>query len=304
MKVPFAGRSPGAIVCRWSYCHNAASVLPRLARGHLSVGRHRGGESVLASLGILEGRALFLFPAIDLRNGQVVRLHQGRYDQQTIYSDDPLKQAQLFADAGATWLHVVDLDGARTGRLTHMDQIRRICAETSLKVEVGGGVRSEGVFDTLLDCGVERVILGTAALENWAWFEALMGNPTYRGRLVLGLDAREGKVATRGWEHQLDSDAESIAAMVSDWPLAAIVYTDIATDGTLRGPNIESTRKVAQATLTPVVASGGVGNLEDLIALKQLPIQGAIVGRALYDGAFTIDEALAAFEGSDTSEPD
>jgi phosphoribosylformimino-5-aminoimidazole carboxamide ribotide isomerase len=245
---------------------------------------------------------LFLFPAIDMRNGQVVRLHQGRYDEQTTYSDNPLKQAHVFADAGATWLHVVDLDGARTGRLTHIDHIKRICAETSLKVEVGGGVRTESVIDKLLDGGVERVVLGTAALENWAWFERLMGNPTYRGRLVLGLDARQGKVATRGWENQLDSDAETIAKTVSDWPLAAIVYTDIATDGTLKGPNVEATRKVAEATLTPVVASGGVGRLEDLIALKKLPVQGAIVGRALYDGAFTIDEALAAFEGSGTSE--
>ena len=182
--------------------------------------------------------------------------------------------------------------------LTHLDQIKSICENTSLKVEVGGGVRTEGVIFELLNRGVERVILGTAALEQWDWFEGLMSNPTYRGKLVLGLDAREGKLATRGWENQLDADAVEIARRVRDWPLGAIVYTDIQTDGTMEGPNIDATRQVAEATNTPVVASGGVGKLDDLSALRRLPVQGAIVGRALYDDAFTIEQALATFEGS------
>ena len=240
---------------------------------------------------------MHLFPAIDLRNNQVVRLHQGDYDKQTTYGSDPVEQARLFAEAGATWLHVVDLDGARTGHMVHLELIGRICRETKLKVEVGGGVRSEASIDALFNAGVTRVVLGTAALQRWSWFEGLMGNPTYRGRLVLGLDAREGMLAVSGWEKTTNVSAIDIARKVSDWPVAAIVYTDIATDGTMKGPNVEATREMALATHVPIVASGGVGTLKHLRALRELPIQGAIIGRSLYEGAFTIEEALEAFEG-------
>ncbi len=240
---------------------------------------------------------MHLFPAIDLRNGQVVRLTQGDYDRQTTYEADPIEQAKRFQDAGATWLHMVDLDGARTGKLTHAGLFEKICTQTDLKVEVGGGVRSESVIDTLLNAGVSRVVVGTAALKNWAWFEALMGNPTYRGRLVLGLDAKHGHVTTDGWEQTSEQTAIDIAKAVTDWPLAAIVYTDIATDGTLQGPNIKATREITEATDVPIVASGGVGTLDDLRALRKLTIQGAIVGKALYENAFTINEAIQAFEG-------
>ncbi|MEM9418552.1 MAG: 1-(5-phosphoribosyl)-5-[(5-phosphoribosylamino)methylideneamino]imidazole-4-carboxamide isomerase [Planctomycetota bacterium] len=239
---------------------------------------------------------MHLFPAIDLRGGKVVRLMQGDYAQQTTYGDNPLDQAKQFEDAGATWLHVVDLDGAKTGKLAHRDEIYDICCKTSLKVEVGGGVRSEATIDALLHIGVTRAIIGTAALRNWDWFESLMGNPTYRGRLVLGLDAREGKLAVSGWEETTDTTAIEVAQKVSDWPLAAIVYTDIATDGTLKGPNIEQTQAMCEATHTPIVASGGVGTLEHLAALRELPVQGAIIGRSLYENTFTIDDALAVFE--------
>jgi phosphoribosylformimino-5-aminoimidazole carboxamide ribotide isomerase len=237
-----------------------------------------------------------LFPAIDLRDGRVVRLHQGDYAQQTTYHADPVDQARSFADAGSTWLHVVDLDGAKSGRMVHLDVIERICRQTSLKVEVGGGVRNGGSIDRVLATGAQRAILGTAALRQWDWFEGLMGNPAYRGRLVLGLDARDGKVAAAGWQDQMEASALDLARKVNDWPLAAIVYTDIATDGTMQGPNIEMTRAMAQATNVPIVASGGVGSLEHLRALRKLPIQGAIVGKALYEGAFTIDQALDALE--------
>ena len=239
---------------------------------------------------------MHLFPSIDLRDGKVVRLHQGDYDQQTTYADDPLAAARRYEAAGATWLHVVDLDGARGGKMRHVEQIERICRETGLKVEVGGGVRSEGVIDRLLRAGVFRCVIGTKALRDWDWFESLMGNPTYRGRLVLGLDAREGQVAVDGWERSTGESAVAIAKRVTDWPLAAIVYTDIATDGTLKGPNVEQTRRMAATTDVPVVASGGVGTLDHLRTLRELPIQGAIIGRALYDGAFTIDEAVRVFE--------
>ncbi len=239
---------------------------------------------------------MHLFPAIDLREGRVVRLHKGVYDQQTTYDQDPLPQAKLFAAAGATWLHVVDLDGARHGKLTQLEVIADIARHAGLKVEVGGGVRTTASIDRLLNAGVERVILGTAALENWRWFESLFGNPTYNGRIVLGLDAKAGRLAVSGWEKETELTALEVAQRVSDWPLAAIVYTDIATDGTLTGPNVEATRMIANATHVPVVASGGVGTLEHLRQLRQLPLQGIIVGRALYEDRFTIDEALAAVE--------
>ncbi|MCC6581698.1 MAG: 1-(5-phosphoribosyl)-5-[(5-phosphoribosylamino)methylideneamino]imidazole-4-carboxamide isomerase [Phycisphaeraceae bacterium] len=240
---------------------------------------------------------MYLFPAIDLREGKVVRLLKGDYGRQTTYGDDPLAQAKLFADAGCSWLHVVDLDGAKTGRMVHLRAIEDICRQTSLKVEVGGGVRTAGAIDRLLGVGVSRVVLGTAALENWDWFQSLMGNPTYNGRIVLGLDARDGQLAVKGWQQQTNTSAEDIARQVNDWPLAAIVYTDIATDGTLQGPNVGAMARMTQATAVPIVASGGVGKLEHLYELAKLPLNGIIVGRALYEGAFTIDAAVRAVEG-------
>lgn len=239
---------------------------------------------------------MFLFPAIDLRAGKVVRLHQGDYDKQTTYGAEPLEQARLYEAAGATWVHIVDLDGARSGKMTHLDAIERVCRGTKLKVEVGGGVRDEAAIKTLLAAGVSRVILGTAALQNWAWFEQLVQSHAYAGRIVLDLGAHQGKLTVSGWEKQLDATPIEIAQQVSDWPLAAIVYTDVAVDGTMKGPNLAATRGIAAATRVPIVASGGVGTLEHLRALRKLPLQGAIVGRALYEGAFTIDQAIAALE--------
>lgn len=239
---------------------------------------------------------MFLFPAIDLQAGQVVRLHQGDYDRQKVYANDPVAMAQSFEAAGATWLHLVDLDGAKDGKVSHLKVIQRICQATSLKVEVGGGVRTTQTMDDLLAAGVERVILGTAALRNWDWFRQTVHLPLYHQKIVLGLDARDGKLALQGWLEQTQTQATEVAKTVSDWPLAAIVYTDIATDGTMQGPNVEATRQIAQTTDIPVVASGGVGTLEHLRALKTLPIQGAIIGRSLYEGAFSVKEAIEAFE--------
>ncbi len=239
----------------------------------------------------------FLFPAIDLRGGQVVRLAQGDYDRQTTYGDSPLEQARVFESAGSTWLHVVDLDGARTGEMHHLEPIRAICEQTQLKVEVGGGVRSEQAIDQLLESGVTRVVVGTAALRNWDWFTQLVQRGDYRERIVLGLDAKDGMAAVAGWEQTTDSSAIDIARRVIGWPLAAIVYTDIAVDGMLTGPNVEATVAMAEATDVPIVASGGVGTLEHLRALRELSIQGAIIGKSLYESQFTINEALSAFEG-------
>lgn len=239
---------------------------------------------------------MHLFPAIDLREGQVVRLHQGDYSQQKSYGSDPREQARAFAAAGASWLHVVDLDGARSGTMTQLGVIEQLCKATPMKVEVGGGVRSTATIDRLLGVGVHRVILGTAALKDWAWFEGLMRDARYHHRVVLGLDAREGRLAVSGWEQQVEATALEVARKVSDWPLAAIVYTDIATDGTMKGPNVPATRAMSEATRVPVIASGGVGTLAHLRALRGLSLQGVIVGRALYENAFTIEQALAAVE--------
>lgn len=240
--------------------------------------------------------ARYLFPAIDMRDGRIVRLTQGKYDQQTTYGDDPLAQARVFESAGATWLHVVDLDGARSGAHTHLPIIRSICEGTKLRVEVGGGVRSESVIDALLDAGVERVVVGTAALRDWAWFEKLVHNQRYQGKVVLGLDAKDGHATSDGWEQTSDDRAIDIARRVNGWPLAAIVYTDIAVDGMLTGPNVEATGEMAAATDVPVIASGGVGTLDHLRALRPLPLQGTIIGKSLYENRFTIDEALNAYE--------
>ena len=237
-----------------------------------------------------------LFPAIDLRGGKVVRLLQGDYDRQTTYGTDPLHHAQAFEHAGATWLHVVDLDGARSGSPAHREIIQTLCQQTSLKIEVGGGVRDQNRVQQLLDLGVQRVVVGTAALKDWPWFEKLVHQPELTGRIVLGLDARDGHVATDGWEQTSQLTALEIAQRVTDWPLAAIVYTDIATDGTLRGPNLPQTRAVCEATRVPVVASGGVGTLQHLAQLRELPIQGAIIGRSLYEQTVTIQDALEVFE--------
>jgi phosphoribosylformimino-5-aminoimidazole carboxamide ribotide isomerase len=239
-----------------------------------------------------------LLPAIDLRGGRVVRLLRGDYDQQTTYGDDPAAQAQAFAEAGSEWVHIVDLDAARTGKMSQLPHIQRVCEQTDLRVQVGGGVRSENAIDALFRVGVQRVVLGSAALRNMDWFESLMGNPTYRGRLVLGLDAKDGKVAVDGWEQTTGMLAEDVARRVTDWPLAGIVYTDIARDGTLEGPSLESTRQLAEATDVRVIASGGVGTLDDIRALRDLPIAGVIVGKALYEGRFTVEQALAELGGS------
>ena len=238
----------------------------------------------------------YLFPAIDLRGGNVVRLVQGDYDRQTTYGDSPLAQAQVFEQAGSTWLHAVDLDGARSGVMEHLEHIRSICEETKLKVEVGGGVRSEKAIDQLLGVGVDRVIVGTAALRNWDWFAELVHREMYQHRVVLGLDAKDGMAASDGWEQTSDRSAIDIAKQVNGWPLSAIVYTDIAVDGMLTGPNAIATAEMAQATDVPIVASGGVGTLEHLRDLRKLNIQGAIIGKSLYDNQFTINEALEAFE--------
>jgi len=235
---------------------------------------------------------LEIVPSIDLRGGKVVRLKQGDYARQVNYDVDPMQTARSFAEAGANWMHIVDLDGAKEGRPVQTELIARVIAGAGLKVEVGGGVRSTDDIRRLIDAGAARVVVGTKALEDWTWFQSLAHEPFFEQKLVLALDAKEGVVATRGWTETSGRRAVDIAAEVSDWPLAALLYTDVSKDGMLQGPNLQTTRALAEAGKVPVIASGGVGNIDHIYQLRELPVWGAIVGRSLYEGTLDLREAL------------
>jgi phosphoribosylformimino-5-aminoimidazole carboxamide ribotide isomerase len=237
-----------------------------------------------------------ILPAIDLIDGQCVRLIQGEYDKKITYKDDPVAQAKEFYDAGAQWLHIVDLDGAKEGRPVNADVVAEIAKEVPMKVELGGGVREEEAIVTMLEAGVTRLILGSSAVKQFDWFGHMARK--YPERLVLGLDARGANLATEGWLEQGSQTVLEFAKQAADLPLAAIVYTDISKDGMLSGPNIERTRQLADSVDIPVVAAGGVTTVEDIKALKSAGIAGAIIGRALYEGSITLTEALEAEKDS------
>ena len=225
-----------------------------------------------------------LIPAIDLRNGQVVRLCRGDYNEQTTYDVDPVDIARKFEDAGCKWLHIVDLDGAKEGRPINLGIVEKIARATTLQIEVGGGIRNEESMEYVLAIGAQRLILGTRALADMAWFEAMANDARFRNRLVLGLDAarRPGVARTAGHRRPTTlPKAVDIARNVDDWPLAAIIYTDIARDGTLQGPNMHATARIRKVCKNvPIIHSGGVKELADITALKDLPIAGIIVGKA------------------------
>lgn len=236
-----------------------------------------------------------LYPAIDIRDGRAVRLYQGDYDRETVYNDDPVAQAEAFAAAGAQWIHVVDLDAARTGHPVNRDTIAAIVRAVDVPVQTGGGVRDEAAAEALFDAGVRRVVIGTAALEQ----PALVRRLAARIPVAVGLDARGREVAVRGWERGSGRDLLDVAREFADAGVQALIVTEIARDGTLAGPDLEGLGEVLDATDLPVIASGGVGTLEDLRHLGRLrhsgrSLSGAIVGRALYEGAFTLPDALAA----------
>ncbi|HOA74456.1 MAG TPA: 1-(5-phosphoribosyl)-5-[(5-phosphoribosylamino)methylideneamino]imidazole-4-carboxamide isomerase [Phycisphaerae bacterium] len=233
-----------------------------------------------------------ILPAIDLREGKCVRLLQGDYNQQIEYSNDPVAVARQFEQAGARWLHVVDLDGAREGSVRNLPVIEGILKATNLKLEVGGGLRDTATIEKLLNAGVQRCVVGTQALEDWPWFERLVHTPAMKGKIALGLDTRQGKVAVRGWTEERRETALQIAERVADWPLAAIIYTDIGRDGMLLGPNMEATKVLAQVCPVPIIASGGVTDIEDVKRLVQLPLLGIIIGRAIYEKQLDLAEAV------------
>ena len=236
-----------------------------------------------------------IIPAIDLLDGACVRLHQGDYDQVTRFSEDPVAQALSWQSQGATRLHLVDLDGAKRGEPINDEAVRAITAALDIPVQLGGGVRSLERAEELIACGLDRVILGTVAIEQPELVQELAQR--HPGRIVVGIDANDGRGAARGWIEQSDVLATDLAQQFSAADIAAIITTDIATDGTLAGPNLDALRTMAQCSAVPVIASGGIGCMADLLALlplEPLGVSGVIVGRALYDGRVALGEAIAA----------
>jgi phosphoribosylformimino-5-aminoimidazole carboxamide ribotide isomerase len=235
-----------------------------------------------------------LIPAIDLLDGKVVRLHQGKYDEVTVYDDDPVSMAKRFEDQGAKRLHVVDLEGARRGKPAHVPVIQGILRETDLQVQIGGGVRNEDVAAQWMDAGAARVVLGTIVIKAPDVAQAICER--YPGGVVMALDARDGKIAVEGWQEQSEQDVTELAKKVDGWGIGAILFTNIHRDGTREGPDVEATAALQSQVGTTVIASGGIGSLDHLCALSAAGVRASVCGRALYSGAFTLSEAFAALE--------
>jgi len=236
-----------------------------------------------------------VYPAIDLRGGRCVRLTQGEFDRETVYDDDPIAVARRFEAAGARWLHVIDLDGARAGRPVQADLVRAICAAVAIPVQVGGGLRDAAAVTAILDAGAARAVVGTVAVRDPKRCRAICR--AHPGQVAVGLDARDGQVRVAGWHEGEDLRPEDLAAQMAGLGAATVIYTDIGRDGTERGPDLEGTRAVARAAGLPVIASGGIGSATQVGALAALAVDGVagvIVGRALYTGAVRLADALAA----------
>jgi phosphoribosylformimino-5-aminoimidazole carboxamide ribotide isomerase len=236
-----------------------------------------------------------VIPAIDIRAGKCVRLLQGRAEQQTIYSDDPVAMAQRWANAGAPLLHVVDLDGAFTGRLQNFAVIQQMVSAVSIPVQIGGGVRDLETISAVFNAGVSRVVLGTSVLERWELL--VTATERFPEQICVGIDSRDGRVAVRGWQTVSQVESLALARKVAATPVAAIICTDITRDGTLEGPNIAGLTALAREIPVPIIASGGVSQLDDLhrlAGLESLGVVGVIVGKALYEGRFNYQQACAA----------
>jgi phosphoribosylformimino-5-aminoimidazole carboxamide ribotide isomerase len=236
-----------------------------------------------------------IIPAIDIRGGQCVRLLQGQVAQQTVYGHDPVAMAQRWVEAGAPRLHVVDLDGAFNGHMRNFAVIARLVRAVLVPVQVGGGVRDLQTITSVLEAGVQRVILGTSALEHWELLVA--ATERFPGQICVGIDSQHGQVAVRGWQTLAPVDALAFARQVSSTDVAAIIYTDITRDGTLQGPNLAGIAAMAESVSVPVIASGGVSTLADLQQLAALPppgVMGVIVGKALYEGRFDYQQACVS----------
>lgn len=239
-----------------------------------------------------------IIPAIDLKEGKCVRLLQGRKEDVTVYSDDPVATARRWASSGAELIHIVDLDGAFSGEQLNIDAVRAIRSGVDVELELGGGIRDLARIDLLIELGIDRVILGTVAAENPDLVRAACEK--HPGKIIVGIDAKEGKVAVRGWVEVTDHEAVTFARTVEQQGAAGIVYTDIKRDGMLSGPNVEETRRMASAVKIPVIASGGIRSIEDIRNLLAAGnIWGAITGKAIYSGSLDVREAIALSRQSD-----
>ena len=238
---------------------------------------------------------MILYPAIDLKDGQCVRLLRGEMSAATVFGDDPAAQAARFVQEGCEWLHLVDLNGAFAGTPVNAGAVQAILSRVTVPCQLGGGIRDMATIEMWLSKGLARVILGTVAVENPALVRQAAA--AFPGKVAVGIDARKGRVATKGWATETDVMATDLARSFEDAGVAAIIYTDIDRDGAMQGPNIEATEALARAVSIPVIASGGVSRMEDLLALRDTGvIAGAISGRALYDGAIDLAQALKALK--------
>jgi phosphoribosylformimino-5-aminoimidazole carboxamide ribotide isomerase len=242
-----------------------------------------------------------VIPAIDLRGGCCVRLRQGDFEQETVFGDDPAAMASRWESEGAERIHLVDLDGAKVGRPVNVHAVTAIVRRVRVPCQLGGGLRDEATIAAWLSAGLDRVVVGTQALRDPDWFGRMA--QLFPGRLILGLDARDGNVATGAWVDVSSIKALTFARQFESLPLAAIIFTDIARDGMLEGPNLESIAALAGSVRTPVIASGGIGELLDLERLAALPVSGCIVGRALYEGRFSLCEAISRARASRANQP-
>ena len=239
--------------------------------------------------------AMQIYPAIDLRGGQCVRLRQGDYSQETVFGADPAEMARRWVEQGATFLHLVDLDGAKQGRPVNGASVRAIVQASGVPCQFGGGLRTEADIREALSWGASRVIIGTKALQSPAWLEQMCAK--FPGKIVLGIDAKGGKVATHGWLEVSEMTALDLAQSSAKLPLAAIIYTDISRDGMMQGANVHAMAEMAAAVTLPVIASGGVTTLDDVRRLHAAGMAGCIIGRALYEGGLNLREVIAAISG-------
>ena len=239
---------------------------------------------------------MILYPAIDLKDGACVRLLKGDMDKATVFNDDPAAQAQAFVAAGCEWLHLVDLNGAFEGQPVNAAAVESILAAVDVPAQLGGGIRDMATIEAWLSKGLRRVILGTVAVEDPDLVR--QAARAFPGQVAVGLDARGGRVATRGWAEETELEVIDLARRFEDAGIAAIIYTDINRDGAMQGPNVSATAALADAVSVPVIASGGVSSLNDLVALRDcgVALDGAISGRALYDGAIDLAEALGVLK--------
>ncbi|HVS34009.1 MAG TPA: 1-(5-phosphoribosyl)-5-[(5-phosphoribosylamino)methylideneamino]imidazole-4-carboxamide isomerase [Gemmataceae bacterium] len=235
---------------------------------------------------------MLILPAIDLRGGQCVRLRQGDYAQETVFGADPPAMARRWVEQGAPWLHLVDLDGAREGRPINAAAVRAIVRAAGVPCQLGGGLRSDEHVEEALGWGVTRVVIGTRALRDPEWCQRLCRR--FAGRVAVGIDARDGRVAVEGWLQDSDRSALDLARQCAGWGAAAIICTDISRDGMMAGPNVEATAELASAISVPVIASGGVTTLDDVARLAKRRLAGCIIGRALYEGRIDLAAAIAA----------